>query len=66
MRVRPSDELTNPEFKIGVCRQCGRYGQLDRTRLVCALPEPKGLVPDEFYRRVRYCQRVGVKRGFAD
>lgn len=38
-------------------------GQISKSRLVCALPEPKGFVSDEYYARVRYCQRVGVKRG---
>lgn len=77
MRVRPSDELTDVEFHIGVCRQCSRYGQLDKTTRKCAVTDPPkatvimgitigGLTEKqehEWFKRIRYCRRVGAKRG---
>jgi hypothetical protein len=62
MRVRPSDEITDKEFRIGICRNCGRYGQIDYDHRICKLPVPTGLVGKEFFKRVRYCQRVSEKR----
>ena len=53
---------TAADFHIGVCRACGRYGQLSEKGRVCALAEPHGLVPDEFFARTRACQRIAKKR----
>lgn len=54
------------DFHIGVCRACGRYGQLSKEGRVCALAEPVGLmigkVGEDFYRRTRACQRIAKKR----
>lgn len=48
MRARPSDELTNVEFHIGVCRQCNRYGQLDKTTRHCAVADLPPEMPPFF------------------
>lgn len=54
--------LTDPFFRIGVCRNCGRYGQISREERICAVAEPKGIVGEEHFKRIRYCQRVMDKR----
>lgn len=68
MRVRPSDLLTNPDVKIGICHDCSRYGQIGRASKVCRNPDPwvvfHGMpVPKEFWARIEYCQRVKRKKG---
>lgn len=59
-------DLTGADFHIGVCRSCGRYGQLSKDGRVCALPEPPafliGKTGDEFFRRTRACQRIAKRR----
>ncbi|HWI02640.1 MAG TPA: hypothetical protein VNT52_02270 [Acidimicrobiales bacterium] len=54
--------LTAQDFHIGVCRSCGRYGQLSKDGRVCALAEPVGLVDKDFYRRTRACARIAKRR----
>ena len=55
-------DLTGEDFHIGVCRKCGRYGQLSAEGRVCALAEPVGLVDESFYKRTRACQRIAERR----
>ena len=55
-------DLTGKDFHIGVCRSCGRYGQLSKEGRVCALTEPVGLVDASFFKRTRACQRIAKKR----
>lgn len=72
MRVRNSDELTNVEFHIGVCRQCSRYGQLDKTTRKCEVAElPKDIPPffvltdkqkEDHYERVKKCNRIATRK----
>ena len=58
----PTHQQTDPFFRIGVCRICGRYGQISREERICAVAEPKGFVSEEHFKRIRYCQRVMDKR----
>jgi len=55
-------DLTGKDFHIGICRKCGRYGQLSAEGRVCALAEPVGIVGEDFYRRVRACGRIADRR----
>lgn len=50
------------DYHIGVCRKCGRYGQLLKEGRVCAVAEPHGLVTKEHFRRTRACQRISESR----
>lgn len=50
-------------FHIGVCRACGRYGQLAADTRTCAVASPKGLVGHDHFRRTRACARIAKRRG---
>lgn len=53
---------TSAGFHIGVCRQCGRYGQLSEDQRICALPPPPMFAGEDFFRRTRACQRIAARR----
>jgi hypothetical protein len=57
-----TSDLTAADFHIGVCRACGRYGQLSKDNRVCALAEATALAGAEFFKRTRACQTIAKKR----
>ncbi len=63
---RAANDLTGEDFHIGVCRACGRYGQLSAEGRVCAVAEPHRLLVGkagvEHFRRTRACQRIAARR----
>lgn len=55
-------DLTAEDFHVGICRACGRYGQLSKDNLAEPPAFLIGKTGDEFFRRTRACQRIAKKR----